>query len=49
MEPDRALLVNLSGRGDKDLDTVLSAKEVETPAREGGSLEGIQSRGLFYV
>jgi tryptophan synthase beta chain len=49
MAPGQCMLVNLSGRGDKDLDTVLSAKENKASAGEGGSLAGIQSRGLFYV
>ena len=49
MAPGQCMLVNLSGRGDKDLTTVLSAKENKAPAGEGGSLAGIQSRGLFYV
>jgi Tryptophan synthase beta chain len=49
MAPGQCLLVNLSGRGDKDLDTVLSVNEAKAPAGEGGGLAGIQSRGLFYV
>lgn len=41
MEPDQSLLVNLSGRGDKDLDTVLA----ETRKEEGP----VGDRGLFFV
>ncbi len=33
MRPDQILLVNLSGRGDKDLDTVLGLGSAETKAR----------------
>jgi tryptophan synthase beta subunit len=31
MQPDQILLVNLSGRGDKDLDTVVKALEERKP------------------
>jgi tryptophan synthase beta chain len=49
MKREQSLLVNLSGRGDKDLDTVLSQMEEKASACEAGGLRGIQSRGLFYV
>ncbi|HOV29053.1 MAG TPA: tryptophan synthase subunit beta [Synergistales bacterium] len=49
MEPHQSLLVNLSGRGDKDLDTVFPEKETNHFPVGAGGLNGIQSRGLFYV
>jgi tryptophan synthase beta chain len=37
LAPDQILLINLSGRGDKDLDTVIKALETrQNPAAGGG-------------
>lgn len=47
MEPGQALLVNLSGRGDKDLDTVLAETQKRTPAGEGRGGRAILPGGLF--
>jgi tryptophan synthase beta chain len=37
MRPDQIILVNLSGRGDKDLDTVMRALETQTKASSGST------------